>query len=68
MVRPVAQSVETLMILVALTDASIATPFLSFNPAFTLLGAVFTVVWSAWLLHEHGLRQRLPATITMAID
>ena len=29
------------------------------------LGAVFTVIWSAWLLGESGLRQRLPASIVM---
>lgn len=29
------------------------------------LSAIFTVIWGAWLLHEEGLRERLPATIMM---
>ena len=29
------------------------------------LSAVFTVIWSAWLLRESGLRQRLLASIVM---
>ena len=31
------------------------------------LSAVFTVIWSAWLLGESGLRQRLPASIVMVV-
>jgi len=31
------------------------------------LSAVFTVLWSVWLLRESGLRQRLPASIIMVI-
>jgi len=30
------------------------------------LSAVFTVLWSAWLLGEPGLRQRFPASLVMA--
>lgn len=31
------------------------------------LSAVFTVLWSAWLLGEPGLRQRFPASLVMAV-
>lgn len=31
------------------------------------LSAVFTVIWGAWLLGESGLRQRLPASMTMVV-
>lgn len=31
------------------------------------LSAVFTVLWSGWLLGEAGLRQRLPASIMMGV-
>jgi uncharacterized membrane protein len=46
---------------------AIALGYVGYVTALFKLGAVFTVLWSAWLLHEHGLRQRLPATIVMAI-
>jgi uncharacterized membrane protein len=46
---------------------AIALGYVGYVTALFKLSAVFTVVWSAWLLREHGLRQRLPATIAMAI-
>jgi len=46
---------------------AIAIGYVGYVTALFKLGAVFTVVWSAWLLRERGLRQRLPATIAMAI-
>lgn len=31
------------------------------------LSTMFTVIWSAWLLRESGLRQRLPASVVMVV-
>jgi len=46
---------------------AIALGYVGYVTALFKLGDIFTVVWSAWLLHERGLRQRLPAAIVMAI-
>lgn len=47
--------------------SAIAIGLVGYVTAIFKLGAVFTVLWAAFLLHEHGLRQRLPAALLLAI-
>ena len=46
---------------------AIAQGYVGYVTALFKLSALFTVLWSFFLLHERGLRQRLPATIVMAL-
>ena len=46
---------------------AIAQGYVGYVTALFKLSAVLTVLWSFFLLHEQGLRQRLPATIVMAL-
>ncbi|HJZ48919.1 MAG TPA: DMT family transporter [Roseiflexaceae bacterium] len=46
--------------------SAIALGYVGYVTALFKLGAIFTVVWGALLLKEHGLRERLLATIVMA--
>ncbi len=46
---------------------AIAEGYVGYVTALFKLSVVFTVLWSFFLLHERGLRQRLPATIVMAL-
>ena len=46
---------------------AIAQGYVGYVTALFKLSALFTVLWSVLLLHERGLRQRLPATIVMAL-
>jgi uncharacterized membrane protein len=46
---------------------AIALGYVGYVTALFKLGAVFTVLWSALLLREQGMRQRLTGTIVMAI-
>lgn len=47
--------------------SAIALGYVGYVTALFKLGAVFTVIWAALLLKEHGLRKRLPATVVMVI-
>jgi uncharacterized membrane protein len=47
--------------------SAIALGYVGYVTALFKLGAIFTVVWGALLLKEHGLRERLLATIVMAL-
>ncbi len=46
---------------------AIAQGYVGYVTALFKLSAVFTVLWSFLLLHERGLRQRLPATAAMVL-
>ena len=47
--------------------SAIALGYVGYVTALFKLGVVFTVVWGALLLKEHGLRERLLATVVMVI-
>jgi len=47
--------------------SAIALGYVGYVTALFKLGAIFTVVWGALLLKEHGLRERLLATLVMAL-
>jgi uncharacterized membrane protein len=47
--------------------SAIAVGYVGYVTALFKLGAIFTVVWGAVLLKEYGLRERLPATVVMAL-
>ncbi len=47
--------------------SAIAPDYVGYVTALFKLGAIFTVVWAALLLKEHGLRERLAATGVMIL-
>jgi uncharacterized membrane protein len=47
--------------------SAIALGYVGYVTALFKLGAIFTVLWGALLLKEHGLRERLPATSVMVL-